>query len=118
MVEITTPPTKGKLVKRVLWIILSLIVVTGAAFGTIWMLNSVAPKDQDQTTTLTPQKKAAEQAKKNMKAANSSESNGETAAAIASYKEALASYQAAGDKAGEEGVKLKLQYLESLPKGN
>lgn len=117
MVEVATPPDKGRL-KKFLLIALSLIVVAGIAFATISILNSIVPKNQDHANTLTPQQQAAEQAKKNMKAANSSESNGETATAIASYKEALKSYQAAGDKAGEEGVKLKLQYLESLPQGN
>lgn len=57
-----------------------------------------------------------QQARDDLKRAQESESRGETAAAIAHYKDSLRGYQTAGDKAGEEGVKLQIRYLESLPK--
>lgn len=57
-----------------------------------------------------------QQARNDLKRAQESESRGETAAAIAHYKDSLRGYQTAGDKAGEEGVKLQIHYLESLPK--
>lgn len=57
-----------------------------------------------------------QQAKGDLKRAQESESKGETMAAISHYRDALKGYQAAGDRAGEEGVKLQIQYLESLPK--
>lgn len=109
-------PQKGKLAKRILLVVASLVVVAGIAFGTITLLSRYFPKKTtEQAVTLTPEQKAAKQAVEDLNAGKKSEDAGETAAAIASYKEALAQYQAAGDKAGEAGVQLKLQYLESLP---
>lgn len=114
MTETLQHPKNGKAIKVIGLVLLGVILVAGMAYGTISLLSVVAPKTQNAVRTLTPEQQAAEQATQNMKSANSDESSGDTAAAIANYKKALENYQKAGDKAGEEGVKLKLQYLESL----
>lgn len=114
MAETLQHPKKGRIIKVVGLVLLGVVLMASAAYGTVSLLSVVAPKAQDTTKTLTPEQQAAEQAAQNMQSANADESKGDTAAAIASYKEALANYQTAGDQAGEQGVKLKLQYLESL----
>ena len=108
-------PRKHPIIKKILLVFVSLIVVAGIAVGTITLLAHFFPKESaDPAVTLTPEQQAAEQAAKELAAGQKSEDTGDTAAAIASYKEALAQYQAAGDEAGVQGVQLKLQYLESL----
>lgn len=66
--------------------------------------------------TLNPFKSSLQRAQDSLRAAQASESAGKTADAIAHYKDALVKYQAAGDRAGEEGVKLQITYLESVNK--
>lgn len=110
MSEILAHPKGNQLLKKMGIVLLSIVVIAGIAYGTITILSIISPKAQNTTQSPTPQQQGAA----SMQAAAASESTGDTAAAIASYKEALMYYQTAGDKAGEEGVKLKLQYLESL----
>lgn len=64
--------------------------------------------------TLNPFKSSLQRAQDSLRAAQTSESKGKTADAIANYKDALTNYRSAGDRAGEEGVKLQIYYLESL----
>lgn len=108
-------PKKHSVIKRILLVLASLVVVVGIAIGTITLFTRFAPKKAaEQTVTLTPKQQAAKQAAEDLSEGKKNEDKGDTAAAIASYKEALKNYQTAEDKAGEAGVRLKLQYLESL----
>jgi hypothetical protein len=110
-------PKKHSVIKRILLVLAGLVVVAGIAGGTIALLAHFFPKSATESAvTLTPKQQAAKKAAEDLASGKKSEDTGETAAAIASYKEALKNYQAAGDKAGEQGVQLKLQYLESLSK--
>lgn len=110
-------PKKRSVVKRILLILAGLVIVSGVAVGTLTLFTHFFPKKTaEQTTALTPKQQAAKQAAEDLSAGKKNEDMGDTAAAIASYKEALKNYQAAGDKSGEQGVQLKLQYLESLSK--
>lgn len=109
------PKKQHPMFKRIAIVAISLAVIAGIAVGTITLLNQFFPNESaDSAVTLTPEQQAAKQASENLAAGQKSENTGDTAAAIAAYKEALASYQAAGDEAGIQGVQLKLQYLESL----
>lgn len=110
-------PKKHPAIKRIVFVLMSIVVIAGIAWGTTTLLARLTQqKKQEEVKILTPKQQAAEDAKKNMEKALGSENKGDTAAAIAGYKEALKNYRAADDKAGEAGVLLKLQYLESLSK--
>lgn len=107
---------------KVLIAIGSLLLVVGIAALTAFLISTSNPSDNsdkvDGTSnadeTLNEELSSAE-AKKKVKQAGENESNGDTKAAIDNYREAMRHYQNTGDKAGEEAVRLQIQYLESLP---
>lgn len=108
-------PARRIPVKKILLIGGSLVIIALIAFGTITLLSHLATKDASNSQSAkSPKEQAAEKAAQELKSAQSHEAKGETAKAIDSYKQALTEYQKAGDKAGEEGVKLQIKYLESL----
>ena len=113
MAETLQHPRSNKLAKIIAIVLLSLVLVAGAALGTVYVLSQLGPQ-KETVKQLTPEQKAAEAAKQNMSTGLGSESKGETAAAIAAYEEALKNYEAAGDKASVEAVKMKLNYLKSI----
>lgn len=100
--------------KKPLLIIGGVVVVALVATGTVYILSQVALKDEQTTSTQTPQQQAADLAKQANDAATASANKGDTQGALDHYKEALVQYQKAGDKAGEEGVKLQIQYYEMV----
>jgi len=107
-----TPATKRRLPKKLLLVGLGVIVVLAIALGTVALLSRLTPSKQANTQT--QQESAAKTAKQKLKEAQTNEAEGEIDAALTAYKEALAAYQVAGDKAGAEAVKLQITYLESV----
>ena len=108
------PPKSRHAIKRILIVFGALIVISLVGFGTVYTLSRVIPAKQDAQQAKSPKEIAAAQAKQSLSEATSSEAKGETDAALAKYKEALSQYQKAGDKAGEEAIKLQISYLESV----
>jgi hypothetical protein len=93
----------------------SLFIVGGVVIAAIIIVSVVlilAHQDSTPQTVLTPQQQAAESAKQANDAATTSADKGDTSGALTHYHEALTQYQKAGNKAGEEGVKLQLKYYE------
>lgn len=103
-------PGKGK---KLFLIILGLVLLLGLAGGVTAFVISRSTTSTP-TVTKTPQQQAADLAKQANDAATASANKGDTQGALDHYKEALAQYQKAGDKAGEEGVKLQIQYYEMV----
>jgi len=107
------PKAQKKIFKKALLAVGGLAIIAIIASGTVFVLSHLTVKSSE-STQLSPKQQQAKLAKEKLDSAASHEAQGETDAAIASYKEALKAYQAAGDKAGEESVKLQIAYLESV----
>ena len=106
-----SPKPKRHLSKKLLLIGASIIAVLAVALGTTILLSRLVPSKQ---TSQSQQQQAAATAKQKLTEAQNNEAKGSVDAALTSYKESLKSYQEAGDKSGEEGVKLQIDYLESV----
>ncbi len=100
--------------KLFLTILGAVLLVAVVAAGTVWALSKLAPQDDASNNTQTGQQASAEEAQKHVDSATEQEALGNTDDAIAEWEKALSAFQAAGDKAGEEGVKLQLDYLRNL----
>lgn len=107
---------KRNLIKRrlLLLIIGGILLVTLIALGVFATLSSIMSDKSGTQTSQSIEEQAAIHAKQYLDEAQKYESTGKTEDAITSYKQSLAEYQKAGDRSGEEGVKLQIQYLESL----
>ncbi len=111
--DVVTPIPKKRSMKKILFV-LSAVLIVGLAGGITVFILSRTTQQTTQSATKTPVQQAAELAKQANDAATASANQGDTAGALAHYKEALVQYQKAGDKAGEEGVKLQIQYYEQV----
>jgi flagellar basal body-associated protein FliL len=107
-----TSPHSRRFTKRPLLITLGIIIVLGISGGvTVFVLSHITKPAEESKT---PQQRAADLAKQANDAATASANVGKTDEALAHYREALVQFQKAGDKAGEEGVKLQIQYYEKV----
>lgn len=99
-------------IKKTLLIALAIFLILCLSGGaTVFILSHIT---KPITETRTPEQQAAELAKQANNAATDSANAGKTDDALTHYKEALAQYQKAGDKAGEAGVQLQIQYYEKV----
>lgn len=103
------PVTKKPFPKKPLLIILGIVLVLCVAGGVSAFVLSHVTKQGTQVT-----KTPAELAKQANDDATASANKGDTAGALTHYQEALTQYQKAGDKAGEAGVKLQIQYYQKV----
>jgi uncharacterized protein (UPF0333 family) len=108
----SSPKAPGK-VKKPLLIILGLVLLLCLAGGVTAFVISRSTKSTPAVTK-TAEQQAAELAKQANDAATASANKGDTQGALDHYEEALIQYQKAGDKAGEQGVKLQIQYYEMV----
>lgn len=107
-------PMKPRKSKKPLLITLGIVLLLSLAGGTAFFILSHITKPATETVTKTPQQQAAELAKQANDAATASAAKGDTQGALDHYKEALVQYQKAGDKAGEEAIKLQIRYYETV----
>jgi flagellar basal body-associated protein FliL len=98
--------------KKILLIVIGFILILGVAGGVTAFVISNSTKSTP--TTKTAEQQAADLAKQANDAATASATKGDTHGALDHYNEALIQYKKAGDKAGEEGVKLQIQYYETV----
>ena len=102
-----------KTMKTIALSLLAVMVIAALTLGILVYASN--NNDADNTGANTPQS-FIEAGNKSARSAAKHEESGNTQAALDDYKKALFAYQQAGDKQGEESVKLQIAYLESLLK--
>lgn len=107
---------QNKNLRRVVLTVAGLLIVAGVAVGTMFLLTRVItpPKPAEKAISQAVIKQQIELGRQNVVSGTEKASKGETDAAISLYKEAIAHFEKADDKASVDAVQLEIEYLEKL----